>query len=313
MAIPPNPLLLRQVPFKDFSVSPEGSWYRWKLALALALTSYLLLFGGMAANARALKLIRPDLPLYSLVPAAIVASPIFIHNIIATTLYATLAAYGASSLFVLAFVSGYANHRTREFLVAGLFLGFAFLTRLEVGVLAGTLIAALLVRREWRVAAPIAGGLVPALLVWALYNFAQFGSAFHFGPLRGDINRIALNVRFVFESVAHPSSGLLFWSPLFALGLAGLLLSRSGPLRLLGISSLALLAVYLVRVPVMYQHAGGGVINIGGIPVTVPPTPAAMRELIRSDINRYMTVMMPAAVLGLRDGIGAVRGRWLAR
>jgi len=38
-----------------------------------------------------------------------------------------------------------------------------------------------------------------------------------------------------------------------------------------------------------------------------------MRELVRSDINRYVTVMMPAAVLGLRDSIAAVRGWWMSR
>ena len=313
MFIPPSPMLLREVPFKDIYVPAEGSWYRWKLVLALALTSYLFLFGGMAANARALRLAHPDLPLYCLVPAAILASPIFVHNIIATPLYATLTAYGASSLFVLAFINGYTSRRTRELLVAGLLLGLAFLIRLEVGVFAAALTLLLLVRKEWRVAAPIVGGFTVALVVWALYNLAQFGTPFHIGILRGDINRLALNAGFVFENLAHPSSGVLFWSPLCALGVAGLVVSRSRSLRLLGISSLALLAVYLVRVPIMYQHVGGGLIDIGGIPVTAPSSAAAMRELVRSDINRYVTVMMPAAVLGLRDGIAAVRGWWMSR
>jgi hypothetical protein len=53
--------------------------------------------------------------------------------------------------------------------------------------------------------------------------------------------------------------------------------------------------------PVMYQHLGESILEIGGIAVTVPDSPAAMRELIRSDINRYATVLLPFAVLGLRD------------
>lgn len=307
--IPPRPLLLRDLAFKDFYVPGEGSWFRWKQALALALTSYLFLFGGMLASARALKLTHPELPLYFLVPAGAFASPIFLHNIVATPLYATMAAYGASSLFVLFFIRGYGNRTTRDLLAAGFFLGLLVLTRLEVSVFAVTLGALLLTRRDWRVVAGVFGGALPAPVAWLAYNLSQFGIPFHLGILRGDINHIALNLGFVFENLAHPSSGVLFWSPLVALGLAGLVASRSTGLRLLGFSSLALLALYLVRVPIMYEHLGGGVIDIGGIPVTAPSTPAAMREMVRSDINRYVTVMIPAAVLGFRDGIAALQRR----
>ena len=64
---------------------------------------------------------------------------------------------------------------------------------------------------------------------------------------------------------------------------------------------MALLALYPIRVPVMYQQSGESLIQIGGIAVTVPDSPAAMRELVRSDINRYVTVLLPLAVLGLRE------------
>lgn len=313
MLIPPRPLLLRDLAFKDIYVPAEGSWFRWKLVLALAWTSYLFLFGGMIASARALKVAHPDLPLYCLVPAGVFASPIFMHNIVATPLYATLAAYGASSLFVLLFVKGYGSRRTQDLLAAGFFLGLMALTRLEVSAFAVTLGALLLIRRDWRVVASIFGGALAAPVVWLAYNLSQFGIPLQLGILRGDINRIALNLGFVFENLGHPSSGVLFWSPLLVLGLAGLVVSRSTALRLLGVSSLALLVVYLVRVPIMYEHLGGGLIDIGGIPVTAPSSPAAMRELIRSDINRYVTVMIPAAVLGFRDGIAAVKGWWISR
>jgi len=80
---------------------------------------------------------------------------------------------------------------------------------------------------------------------------------------------------------------------------------------MLGISSLALLLVYLIRVPIMYQHVGSSPIDIGGILVTPPPSPDSMRDLVRSDINRYLTVLAPFVVLGLREGIGMVRQRWV--
>lgn len=63
---PPDPLLLRQVPFKDFYLRMEGSWLGWKAILALATTSYLGLLIGLLAIARALKLQYPELPGYSL-------------------------------------------------------------------------------------------------------------------------------------------------------------------------------------------------------------------------------------------------------
>lgn len=310
MMIPARPLLLKEVPFKDFYLPREGSWFQWKLALALALTSYLFLFLGMAANGWTLRLRYRPLSGYFLVPLTIFASPIFMRNILDTPLYATLTAYGGSSLFALFFLKGYASWRTRDLLPAGFFLGLVVLTRLEVGVLAGALALLLIARKEWGLAMRLALGAMWVLPVWIAYNLTVFGTPVHLGILRGDINLLMFNLSYIVDNLFHPSSGILFWSPLLALGLVGLLFSRSAPLRMLGICSLVLLAVYLVRVPVMYLHAGGGPIEIGGILVTPPSSPAGVHELVRSDINRYVTVLAPLAVLGLRDGLGRLWERW---
>jgi hypothetical protein len=133
------------------------------------------------------------------------------------------------------------------------------------------------------------------------YNMMQFGTPVYLGILKGDINRLTLSLSFVFDNLLHPASGVLWWSPILLPGVLGLLLDRSGPLRIMGVASLALLLLYLVRVPVMYSHLGESSIQIGGIAITVPESPNAMRELIRSDINRYVTVLFPFAVAGLRD------------
>jgi len=135
--IPPQPLLLQDVPFKDFYVPQEDSWFQWKLFLALAVTSYSLLFLGMAANAWILRLRFPAFPGYALIPLAVFSSVIFMHNILRTPLYATLTAYGFSSLFALFFVKSTSeSHKSRDMFLAGVFLGFLVLTRLETGVIA---------------------------------------------------------------------------------------------------------------------------------------------------------------------------------
>ena len=310
MLIPAKPLLLKNIPFKDFYIPQEGSWFQWKLVLALAITSYLFLFLGMIASAVALRTGYPMFSGYYLVPLTIFASVIFVHNILDTPLYATLTAYGGISLFTLFFIKGYARQKARDFLIAGIFLGFVVLVRLETGVIAGTLALLLMARKEWNLVLRLFLGASWALLVWVVFNFAQFGTLFHLGILRGDINILAFDLGYISDSLIHPSSGVVFWSPLLIPGIVGLLLSRTAPLRMMGICSLVLLALYLIRVPIMYQHVGEGLLDIGGILVTPPPTSSAMHELVRSDINRYLTVLMPFSVLGLREVIGKVWQCW---
>ena len=309
--IPPKPLLIRNVPFKDFYVPQEGSWFQWKLVLSLAVTSYLFLILGMTANALMLRLRFPAFPGYAIVPLAVFSSVIFMQNVLQTPLYATLTAYGVSSLFVLFFVMASESNKTRDILLAGVFLGFMVLSRLETGVIAAALGILLLARREWRMVFGLILGSSWALIVWAAYNFAQFGTPVHLGILRGDINHLVFRAGYIIDSLVHPSSGVVFWTPLLVPGLIGLLLSRSTSLRMLGFSSLAMLTLCLLRVPIMYEHVGGGPIDIGGILVTSPQSPANMLELMRSDNNRYLIVLMPLLVLGLRECIGRVR-QWCA-
>ena len=234
----------------------------------------------------------------------------FLQDIFVRPVYATLTALGASALFALFFLQGFETRRSREGLAAGFFLGLLVLTRLETGVLAAALGIALLVKREWRLLARLVLGSAWAFPAWGAFNIALFGTPLHFGLLRGDIGRLALDGEWLFNALIHPASGILIWSPLVILGLAGLVMSRSTPLRVLGVGSAVLVLLYLVRVPVMAWNVGGGPMEIGGLPVTVPPTVAALRKLIRSDMNRYLTVLAPFAVLGLRDLLGGIWARW---
>jgi len=162
----------------------------------------------------------------------------------------------------------------------------------------------LLAKREWRMVGKIILGSSLSMIAWSVYNLAQFGTPVHLGILRGDINQLVFRAGYIIDSLVHPSSGVIYWTPILVPGLVGLLLSRSTFLRMLGISSLAMLTLLLLRVPIMYEHVGSGPIDIGGILVTSPKTHTDMRELIRSDNNRYLIVLAPFLLLGLREGIG---------
>lgn len=50
----------------------------------------------------------------------------------------------------------------------------------------------------------------------------------------------------------------------------------------------------------MYNCIGEGNRLIGGLPVMCPDSMADALMLVRSDVNRYITVVIPFSVLGLR-------------
>ena len=77
-------------------------------------------------------------------------------------------------------------------------------------------------------------------------------------------------------------------------------------------TSLAMLALCLLRVPIMYEHVGGSTIDIGGILVTPPQSPDQMHKLMRADNNRYLIVLAPFLVLGLREGFGRIGHWWVS-
>ncbi|MCS7238665.1 MAG: hypothetical protein NZ899_10410 [Thermoguttaceae bacterium] len=304
--IPPRPLLLRHVPFKDFYVPHEGSWFQWKLVLALATTSLFFLVVGVITCGQSLRCRFSDWPAYALVIVAILCSPIFLVNIVTAPLYATFTAFGVSSLFLLSFIRAHETGTPTQALLCGAFLGYLVLVRLEVAVFAGTLAFLLIVKGQWRLAVLLVIGASWALVAWVLYNFAAFGKWLNFAILKGDINRLTFRPGYFFDSLLHPLSGVVFWTPVLLPGLIGLFLSRSSALRFLGVASVVLVILYALRVPIMYDHVGGPPLEIGGIPVTPPPTSGAMRELIRADNNRYVTVLLPFLIVGVRELLAVV-------
>jgi len=174
------------------------------------------------------------------------------------------------------------------------------LVRLETVIIAVVWGTGLLLTRRWRFLGWfILDGLIPLGLLLT-YNAAQFGNLFHVGILRGNMNILTFEADYVFAGLLAPQSGLMWYSPPIILGIAGLLMSSEARLKILGLGALALVALVLMRVPMMYFCIGEGSQTIGGVVIACPLDWDAMLQLIRFDVNRYVIPLAPFSVLGLR-------------
>lgn len=297
--IPSVPISLVDSLFTDYAVPESDGWLHWRLTLPLLITSYGLLLVGILINVRTLweqktPIVGATLPLI-----VIFTSSVFMLNILNLPMYATLTAFGYSAIFLYFWTRGSRTEKMGAQLLAGFFMGWLVLTRLEAALLVSVLILALFIRRDWRFARNMVLGGTPVVVLWAIYNWALFDTPLHFGILNGDINQIAFDAEYILTSLFAPQSGLLFVSPLVVMGLAGLFFSKRGLLIALGTASIALIALLVIRMPVMYTCIGQGTIDIGGLPITCPASMEDMRTLIRWDINRYIAILIPFSVLGL--------------
>lgn len=300
MLLPGQPILFRNVFFKNFYIETQGSWFEWKIIASMLLTSYALLFIGIIFVVKTLALENKSFLGASLAPLVVITSSVFMHNIVNTPAYATLTAFGISCLFSYFFVKSSLEKKLSSQYLSGLFVGLLVLTRLETVVIAMTILVWLVVTRQFDFLKNyVLGALIPAVVL-LLYNLSQFGNPFHVGILKGDINLISFELDYVYANLFNPQSGILFWSTLVSLGIVGLFLDGKRHTKILGIGSLALIAVVLVRVPKMYYCIGEGIKLIGGLPIACPDNMAEMVRLIRYDVNRYVTVLIPFSIIGLR-------------
>lgn len=301
MGIPSTPLLAKDIFFKNFYIEKIGGWFEWKIISSLLFTSYFFLFAGIIFSIKTLALRSKGIVGFSLPILVIVTSIIFMQNIIMTPAYATLTAFGMASIFCYFFVRSFEKDSFVSQFLAGLFLGLLVLTRLETVLIAGSICFSLICFRKWRFLKQVILGGLLSIAILLFYNFSQFGNPFYFGILKGDINQIGFNPNYIFANLFNPKSGILFWSPLTSLGLIGLFLGNKKYPTTLGVASLALIALLLVRVPVMYKCIGGDPVNMGGILVDCTRNMDEALMLIQSDANRYITVLAPFAVLGLQN------------
>ena len=301
MQLPRERLLVRDIFFKNFYIESEGSWFDWKVIFGLLFTSYLFLLVGIFFVVRTLSLQAKGVIGASLIMLVLFTSDIFLHNILDTPAYATLAAFGASSIFCYFFVKGFLEKNPRGEFLSGVSLGLLTLIRFEAVVL---LLASLLflgLDKNRRFLTNLVKGFSLAVPVLLVYNLVQFGSPFHLGMLKGDINKIALDFGYIFANLFNPSSGIVFWSPLISIGIAGLFFSTEKYSRALGVCSVALIGLYLFRVPIMYSCSGDGSTVVGGLVLRCAENTAEALTLVRYDMNRYVTLLAPFSVLGLRN------------
>lgn len=298
--IPSKPILFKDIFFKNFYIETQDSWFEWKIIAPMLLASYTFLFVGLIVTVKTLDLRHNSILGASLVTLLVITSRVFMHNIVTTPAYATLTAFEISCLFTYFFVKGCLSNKSTPQFMSGLFVGLLVLTRLETVVIAAVVLISLVALREFGFLKNYILGALLAVAILLLYNFSQFGNPFHLGILRGDINLISFDLGYIYANLLHPQSGILFWSTLVSLGIIGLFLDENRYTKILGFSSIALIALFLVRVPAMYNCVGEGARIIGGLPVKCPDNMADALMLVRSDVNRYITVLIPFSVLGLR-------------
>lgn len=299
--IPPVPVTMGNILFTDYYVPQMDSWFQWKIVFSLFLTSFIFLLIGIVSNVLLIKEYFKSYKGLFIIPLVLLISPVFLRNITDFPLYTTLTVYGLSSLFLYWFIKSNNSQKPMHAILSGLAFGFLVLTRLELVVLILPVFVFLFFPKNFNyLKNMILGGLLP-MSILLIYNYNFYGSPLNFAILKGDINILTINFAFINENVFNPKSGVLFWTPVLLPGLLLLLFSRKRILIIAGVSAFTLLALYLLKIPIMYFHIGEGFMEIGGIPVHIPANEEQMRFLIRSDINRYITVLIPFALLGLRN------------
>lgn len=307
---PAEPLLLKDIFFKNISTGSQGGLIQWKILFSLLLTSYGFFFIGLIFSAMTLALVNRPVAGATLAPLVVISLPIFMHNLVDTPTYATLTAFGLGSLFGYFFIKGFLQKSGSSSYLAGLFLGLLVLTRLESIVFAIVVLLGLVICKEYHyLRNTVIGALLPAILL-LIYNATQFGNPFHMGILKGNINLLMLDLRYIYLNVLAPQSGILFWSTLGVLGILGLFLDGKPYSKILGCASLGLILVILIRVPIMDTCIGEGTKMVGGLPITCPKNLAELATLVRSDANRYITVLIPFSILGLRGLISVCPPFW---
>lgn len=299
--IPSESLSVKDIFFKNFYIKALDAWFEWKIIFAMLLTSYVFLFMGIIFSVKTLMLKRKKRKDLLLPILTIATSVIFLASIIIIPTYATLTAFGLSSLFCYFYIKSFEKDNTTIQLLTGIFLGLLVLTRLETVLIAGVLGLFLIFYRKWNLLKNIVLGSLPSLVIILIYNYSQFGNPLHFGILNGDINQLGFDPGYIYANLIGLKSGILFYSFFTTIGLMGLFLSKEKHLKMLGVASLTVIVLLLVRVPIMYKCIGGDPVDLGGILVDCARNKDEALMLVRSDANRYIIVLVPFAVLGLQN------------
>lgn len=286
--------------FKDFYVRLTDSWFQWQIIAALLLTSFIFMFVGIIVMAKN-KIKEVGQGNLYLIIGILTTSFMIPFSVVNMPAYATLTAFGLSSLFCYFFMKGWHSDNSNTNFIAGIFLGLLILTRLEVVVFAiGFFIALLCTSKRKNGISMLLGGLI-SLIILCTYNYLQYGNIIYLGILKGNINIITFNFHYIYDALINPSSGILIWSPLIFFGIVGLFIGKENYNKVLATGTIVLMLLLVLRIPAMYLCVGEGSLIIEGIKLSCPQTQAQATSLVRSDVNRYSTVFIPFALIGLQN------------
>jgi hypothetical protein len=310
----PNKVIqMKDIFLKRIYLQESSSWFDWKIITALFFTSLFFLGIGICYLVKLLLFLKKknSIGAISLIGIIILSSPIFVQNIIQTPTYATLCAFGLICAFSYFFIKSYYEKDSIRALIAGVLLSFLSITRFEGIVLGLALIIILFLYKEKFIAKKILNGFVLTLPLFIVYNSLMFHNVFQFAFLKGDLNKIMLDPSFVFNALLSPSSGLIFFSPLIVIGCLGLFLSDKKPLKILGLTSLIYIILICIRVPVICTCQEGELVKIG-LEQVICSVPSCV-QLIQSDINRYLILLVPFALIGLQNLFYTIKNKLIKK
>lgn len=281
---PRNEIKLHQILFKNIISCNSGLLVEWTMILSLIGTSYLFFIIGLIFIRKTLIYLYGEkeiLENFIIVLVLIIFSPIFIHNIYNTPMYNTLFSFGVMSIFYYYLVKSLKEKKEKDFLIAGLVLGFFSLVRMEAFVL--FLLLIFFFRKNKTFSKKFVEGFICVAVIILLYNYLIFHNPFYFGLIETNVNVIGIDLGYIFDNLFNPSSGLLFWSPLFLIGLFGLLNSKNKENLTIGKISFLLILLMLIRISNFYYYGE-----------YIDPS-----ILVRYDVNRYIIILIPFASIGI--------------
>ena len=297
----PTKLINAKDIFFNNNLTNQNFIYNWKIAGALILTSFILLLLGIIYSFKTLSFMKEKNKITGLflIGIIILLTQSFTQTIIQTPTYATLCSFGIISIFTYFFIKSYYSKSSHIAILSGILLAILSLIRFEGTIIGIIIIGSLFFLKEKQLAKNILAGLITIIPLYIIYTTLMFGKIINLAFLNGDLNKILFDPNFIFQATLSPFSGAIFFSTIILIGIIGLFLTSKKPLKVLGIVSIVFIIVICFRVPVICTCGASETITIGNEIVTCATQACA--QLIQSDINRYLILLVPFSLLGLQN------------
>ena len=214
----------------------------------------------------------------------ILGSPMCLYNATSYLLYATLTAVGLSSCALALYRS--TSRPVATALACGLACGTLVTIRYEAALMLVAYIVGCIRQGDRRRAIALAVGAAPLVALLMYYNALYFGAPLASSYDTERLNVFTVSMQRLYWYVFDLRSGLLVFSSLAVLSLAGLANERD---RTLVWIPICLACLYLLRVNVRTDAHTAGL-----------------------DINRYMLLLFPYFALGLRNHVDRLGAKAVA-